>query len=105
MVASPAIVDPNIATLPPSQFLQLLLERCCPGLSFGIALGKIREHADPPHPVGLLRTRCEPPRNRSATEERDELAPSSIIDPHLPTTVRGPPRLLPNIPNPHPRAP
>src|SRR5262245_5962553 len=66
--------DPNIATLPPFQSLQLLLKRCCPGLSFGIALGKIRKHTDPAHPVGLLRTRRERPCHRGPAEQRDELA-------------------------------
>src|SRR5262249_38433034 len=66
--------DPNIATLPPFQSLQLLLKRCCPGLSFGIALGKIRKHTDPAHPVGLLRTRRERPCHRGPAEHRHELA-------------------------------
>jgi hypothetical protein len=30
---------------------------------------------DPSHPVGLLRTRCERPCCRRATEKRNELAP------------------------------
>jgi hypothetical protein len=34
-----------------------------------------QEHADAPHPLGLLRARRERPRHR-ATEERNELAPS-----------------------------
>src|SRR5262249_22372936 len=66
--------DPNIATLPPFQSLQLLLERCCPGLSFGIALGKVRKPPDPAPPVGLLRTRRERPCHRGPAEHRHELA-------------------------------
>ena len=34
------------------------------------------EHADAPHPLGLLRTRRERPRRRRAAEKRDELAPA-----------------------------
>jgi hypothetical protein len=61
----------------------LSIERCCPGLSFGIALGKIREHTDPAHPVGLVRAHCERPRGR-AGEPRDELA-SSYVERGLPS--------------------
>ena len=35
---------------------------------------KAHQHADPPHPVGLLRAGRERPR-RHAAEQRDELAP------------------------------
>ena len=34
------------------------------------------EHADAPHPLGLLRARRERPRSRRAAEQRDELAAS-----------------------------
>src|SRR5262249_8175290 len=37
-----------------------------------------RHVADPPHPLGLLRTRRERPRSRAA-EQRDELAPPHSI--------------------------
>ena len=38
-----------------------------------------RQHADPPHPLSLLRPRCQRPRHRRATEQRDELSPSHSI--------------------------
>ena len=34
------------------------------------------QHADPPHSIRLLRMRCERPRRRCTTEQRDELASS-----------------------------
>src|SRR5262249_57595540 len=33
-----------------------------------------QEHSDPPHPLALLRARCERPRDCRAAEQRDELA-------------------------------
>src|SRR5216684_8730984 len=40
------------------------------------------QHADPPHPLGLLHARRERPRGcRRAAEERDELAPSHVRPP------------------------
>jgi hypothetical protein len=38
-----------------------------------------QEHADTPHPLRLLRTRGEGPRNRRAAKERDELAADHSI--------------------------
>ena len=40
------------------------------------------EHADAPHPLGLLRARRERPRRRRAAEQRDELAALDLFD-HL----------------------
>jgi len=55
--ASPAIVDPYVAAdlQPASQ------ERRETRLSFRIVCGKVHEHADPPHPLALLRPRRERP--------------------------------------------
>src|SRR5215467_1670173 len=72
----------SIRTLRPSvqpKLLQPLQERCVAGLPFRIVLDQVREHADAPHPVGLLRTCREWPRRRCATDERDELASSHSI--------------------------
>ena len=46
----------------PTQFLQRLQERPDPGLIFRIVRGCGQEHADTPHPLGLLRARRERPR-------------------------------------------
>jgi hypothetical protein len=53
--------------------LQGLLERYEAGLTLSIVRGTVHEHADAPHPLGLLRARRERPRCRGA-EQRDELA-------------------------------
>jgi hypothetical protein len=42
--------------------------KCCIVRSCG------QQHADPPHPLALLRARRERPRHRRAAEQRDELA-------------------------------
>src|SRR5215472_18760203 len=47
-------------------------------LSFPVALGKPHQHADAAHPISLLRSRCDWPRNNSA-EKCDELAPPHSI--------------------------
>ena len=44
----------------------------------GSSAGSVHEHADAPHPLGLLRARRERPRRRRAAEQRDELAPLSL---------------------------
>ena len=46
--------------------------------AFRIVRGECHEHADAPHPLGLLRARRERPRRRRAAEQRDELAPLSF---------------------------
>jgi hypothetical protein len=38
-------------------------------LRFRIVRREIDEQADPPHPLGLLRARCERPRCRRTTEQ------------------------------------
>ena len=59
---------------PSTRASESLPERRDPGLCFLVALGIPHQHADPPHPVGLLRARSERPIRRRATEKRDELA-------------------------------
>jgi hypothetical protein len=39
-----------------------------------IAFGVSQQHANPPHPLGLLRARRERPRGRRAAEQQYELA-------------------------------
>ena len=65
----PAGVDPHVAADGPAQLRQPLQERPDPGLKFRIVRGCGQEHADAPHPLGLLRARRErprPPRRREA---------------------------------------
>jgi hypothetical protein len=51
-----------------------LHERRDDGRCFPIVRGSEHEHADAPHPPGLLRARGERPRGRCAAEQRDEIA-------------------------------
>src|SRR5262245_27723109 len=75
VACSPVIVRSDVASLRPTQILQRLAEGRNTGLSLGVALGKAHQHADPPHPLTLLRAHHSGPRRRcAAAEQRDELA-------------------------------
>src|SRR5262249_20100535 len=78
-VRRPATVDPDAAVVRPSEPLEFLLERGQAGLIFGIVLGSRHQHADPAHPLRLLRARGERPRSRRPAEQRDEFAPFHSI--------------------------
>ena len=52
-------VDLQVAAVGPAQLLQHLQEQRDVGLTFRIVRGCAREHADAPHPLGLLCPRRE----------------------------------------------
>ena len=58
------------------------MERVHHRLRFRIALGKIRQHANPPHALTLLRAHRERPRRRTA--ERGYQFPPTDGDWHVP---------------------
>src|SRR5262245_23598736 len=62
----------------PAQFPQPAQERRDAGSAFRIVRGGAHEHADPPHPVGLLRARRERPRSSGADERYERASPHSI---------------------------
>src|SRR5262249_14554966 len=74
-------VDTDVATLLPSELLQLLFEHLQPGIRFGVVLGQCRQHADTSHPLRRLRTNSQRPCRR-ATQERDDPAPFYSIGAH-----------------------
>ena len=74
----PASVDPDVAALRPPELLESLPERRDVGLCFRVALGIAHQHADPPHPLALLRPRRKRPRDGRAAEKCDELAPLHV---------------------------
>jgi hypothetical protein len=53
------------------------MESCEARLSFSIIGDGIHEHADPPHPLRLLRPRRERPSGR-ATKRDHEFSPSNV---------------------------
>jgi len=67
---SPSVVDAQVGADGPAQRLERLQECCDARLSFRILCGKSVEHADAPHPVGLLRARSERPHCHRAAEKR-----------------------------------
>ena len=52
------------------------------GLYARIVCGKVREEADAPYPLGLLRARRERPRGCRAAEQCDEFATFQLISLH-----------------------
>src|SRR5262249_22836998 len=79
ITASPTIVDPDIASSDPAQVWEALQQRCDIALSWRIPLGVSHEHADAPHPLGLLRPPRERPCSRRTAEQCDEVAPFQSI--------------------------
>src|SRR5215207_3691748 len=71
----PAIVDPDVAILRPSQLLKPLAERCDEGSSVRVALGIRHQHAHAPH--ALLRTRGAR-YGRRAAQGHDKVAPPHV---------------------------
>src|SRR5262249_43819222 len=78
ITATPSDFKLHIAIFGPTQLMQQLYEHRETSL-LGCRFGRTHEHADPSHPVGLLRPRRERPRRRSAAQQRDELAPLHSI--------------------------
>src|SRR5215471_8869102 len=73
------------------------MERLHHRLRFQIAFGKVRQHANSPHALGLLRARRQRPRRRAANE-RDELAALHSITSSAaerPGPEQGPPARVP----------
>src|SRR5262249_13234906 len=64
----------GVAAAEPPKSREPLREGCHASLSFAVVRSIRQQHADAPHPLGLLRARRERPR-RSAAEKRDERAP------------------------------
>src|SRR5262245_66348930 len=69
-------------------------QECCDSvLSIQIVRGRGHEHANPPHPLRLLRPCRDRPRRGRAAEPRDELAPPHSITSSAPASrVAGTPR-------------
>jgi hypothetical protein len=59
LASRPTDLNPHVAADGPPQQRQLLQERPDAGLKYQIIRGCVQEHADAPHPLGLLRARRE----------------------------------------------
>src|SRR5262249_32962305 len=73
----PSHVDVDVAADCPTCLLQTLQKNSDAALPLRIVRGQMHEHADPSHPVGLLRAHPERPYPRAA-EQRDERAPFHV---------------------------
>src|SRR5437660_546816 len=79
IAVTPTVVYLQVAADDPAQLLQPLHKRCTASPHLGVVRARVREHADAPHPLALLRARDERPSRRRAAEQRDERAsPHSI---------------------------
>jgi hypothetical protein len=56
-------------------------------LSFRIVRGQIHEHADAPHPLGLLRVRRERPQGCGAAQTADEISTREQTAQHVFSTL------------------
>jgi hypothetical protein len=61
----PSGLDPQVASLNPTQILKPALESRYTGLSLRIAFSEVHEDRDAPHPLALLPPRRERPRGSS----------------------------------------
>ena len=77
-VCRPASVDSDVVALRPPELLESLPECGDEGLSFPVALCIPHQHADPLHPVRLLRARGQRPCRRRTADKRDELSSSHV---------------------------
>src|SRR5262245_56202785 len=64
----------DVAAFLPAEAFKPLPKCCEPLLPYGAASRAMHQHADPPHPLALLRARRERPRGCRAADQRDELA-------------------------------
>src|SRR6266851_3892711 len=70
----PAILNLDVAALGPAQLGEPFPKRGNADLPFWIAFRKVQQNSDAPHPLRLLRVRCERPSCHSAAKERNALA-------------------------------
>jgi hypothetical protein len=76
---SPAIVDANILTVPPAEFLKALLKYSDPLANIGIAFGDRHQHADSPDPLAPLRPCRQRPCSRRASNDFYEISSAHVL--------------------------
>jgi hypothetical protein len=74
--AGPAILDLNIAAVHPTKLSKTLPKCGDARLPFGFVFFGPHQHANPPHVLGLLRTRGERKTRRRPAKSRDKLTSS-----------------------------
>src|ERR1700720_2255005 len=80
VTASPAVIDLEIAALAPTELVETLPKYLKLRTCVRVVLGGVHQHANPAHPLGLLRTRRERPCDRTA--ERGYKLPPCNVDRH-----------------------
>src|SRR5260370_25426069 len=74
IAARPAVFDREVLSFRPAELVEALPQGVEARLPFRVALADGHEHADAPHPPGLLRPPRHRPHHRRTAENRDELA-------------------------------
>ena len=92
VTASPAVIDLEIAALAPTELVETLPKYRNARTCVRVVLGGRHQHADAPHPIGLLRMRTKRPRERRAAKCGNEFSPCDVDrhpDPPLGVTRTG----------------
>src|SRR5580704_3623554 len=74
LTSGPAHSELKVTLVGPAQSFQGFLEQYQGALTYCACLAHVHEHAQAPHPLGLLCPPSSRPRSRCAPEERDEFA-------------------------------
>lgn len=77
VAAAPSYVELHVATNRPAELLESLPKPRYPRLSLQVVVDA-QQNADAPHSFALLRTHAKRPRDCSAAQKRDELAPLHV---------------------------
>src|SRR6516165_8223091 len=86
VAGGPAILDPDVATIPPTKVRERLRKRGNQGLLIGITLISSHQHADAPHLIRLLRACRKWPSSGRSAQQGDEVATfHRSVPPVLPT--------------------
>src|SRR5580704_4783353 len=78
VTASPAVIDLEIAALAPTKLVETLPKYLNARTCVRVVLGGRHQHANPAHPLALLRARRQRPRESSASERSNEFPPCDI---------------------------
>src|SRR5271170_1373879 len=81
VTASPAVIDLEIAALAPTELVETLPKYLNARTCVRVVLGGRHQHANPAHPLALLRPPRERPGDRGAAKGGNEL-PSCDVDRH-----------------------
>src|SRR5205807_581888 len=74
IITGPTVFRVQIAAFLPAQLRKTSGKRRAPALCLTVILAESHQHADAPHPAGLLGLGRKRPRRHGAAEKREEIA-------------------------------